>query len=334
MKKKFFFLLFTLTLFLIPVSIFGWNDTGHRVIASIAYDRLSPSAKHEVDQLTAKMFPYGNGYHRFLKAATWPDDIRQADFILFNSWHFINYPYSDQAAPTSSASQTNIIDVLQQSIQLLTTQAHNNPKNLYLKTLMLSLLIHMSADAHQPLHCINRFSSIPVGFQEAGEARAKSSSGAYIKYVSSEISTQQSQNLKGDGYIFPEGDKGGNLYTIQGEKAPDLHAFWDQGLGIFNHSHMNYRLYDQWVSHLANFFSKKYPPAAFKDQLRDLNPEDWTRESYRLAIDVAYQTPFNQKPSPEYIKQSKKIVGQQCALAGYRLAALLNKIFSNAHLSN
>ena len=41
---------------------------------------------------------------------------------------------------------------------------------------------------------------IPVGFQEAGEARAKSSSGAYIKYVSSEMSTQQSQSLKSDGY--------------------------------------------------------------------------------------------------------------------------------------
>ena len=39
--------------------------------------------------------------------------------------------------------------------------------------------------------------SIPVGFQEAGEARAPSRSGAYIEYVSSE---QQSQNLKGDGY--------------------------------------------------------------------------------------------------------------------------------------
>ena len=40
---------------------------------------------------------------------------------------------------------------------------------------------------------------IPVGFQEAGKARASSRSGAYIKYVSSEWQ-QQSQNLKGDGY--------------------------------------------------------------------------------------------------------------------------------------
>ena len=42
--------------------------------------------------------------------------------------------------------------------------------------------------------------SIPVGFQEAGEARASSRSGAYIEYVSSEMSAQQSQNLKSDGY--------------------------------------------------------------------------------------------------------------------------------------
>ena len=41
--------------------------------------------------------------------------------------------------------------------------------------------------------------SIPVGFQEAGEARASSRSGAYIKYVSSEWQ-QQGQSLKGDGY--------------------------------------------------------------------------------------------------------------------------------------
>ena len=43
------------------------------------------------------------------------------------------------------------------------------------------------------------FNYIPVGFQEAGEARASSRSGAYIKYVSSEWQ-QQSQSLKGDGY--------------------------------------------------------------------------------------------------------------------------------------
>ena len=42
-------------------------------------------------------------------------------------------------------------------------------------------------------------SNIPVGFQEGGEARASSRSGAYIEYVSSEWQ-QQSQNLKGDGY--------------------------------------------------------------------------------------------------------------------------------------
>ena len=41
--------------------------------------------------------------------------------------------------------------------------------------------------------------TIPVGFQEAGEARASSRSGAYTEYVSSEWQ-QQSQNLKGNGY--------------------------------------------------------------------------------------------------------------------------------------
>ena len=46
--------------------------------------------------------------------------------------------------------------------------------------------------------------SIPVRFQEAGEARASSRSGAYIQYVSSERSTQQSQSLKGDGYNTPK----------------------------------------------------------------------------------------------------------------------------------
>ena len=46
--------------------------------------------------------------------------------------------------------------------------------------------------------------SIPVRFQEAGEARASSRSGAYIQYVSSERSTQQSQSLKGDKYNTPK----------------------------------------------------------------------------------------------------------------------------------
>src|SRR5947209_17575134 len=65
---------------------YAWNGTGHKTIALIAYERLTPAARQRVDQILAKHPDYPNwivgvpaadrGRAAFLAAATWPDAIR------------------------------------------------------------------------------------------------------------------------------------------------------------------------------------------------------------------------------------------------------------------
>lgn len=56
--------------------------------------------------------------------------------------------------------------------------------------------------------------------------------------------------------------------------------------------------------------------------------DDWAEESHQLAIEFAYQNvcPGN-KPSKEYTALARMIAYSQIALAGYRLADLLNEVF-------
>src|SRR6266568_2793788 len=57
----------------IPVLLHAWDGCGHKTVAAITYERLSPSARAKVDQIFADD-PRGR---KFIDAATWPDDIKQ-----------------------------------------------------------------------------------------------------------------------------------------------------------------------------------------------------------------------------------------------------------------
>ncbi len=64
---------FTATLYL-AASALAWNATGHRVVAAIAYDRLTPQARAQVDALLQKHpdFAALSGREAFLAALCLP----------------------------------------------------------------------------------------------------------------------------------------------------------------------------------------------------------------------------------------------------------------------
>src|ERR1700722_14696889 len=67
----------------------AWNSTGHRLIAAIAYDRLTPKARARVDALirqhpdyekllikAAPSDPIARARAAFIAAPVWPDQIK------------------------------------------------------------------------------------------------------------------------------------------------------------------------------------------------------------------------------------------------------------------
>lgn len=262
----------------VSVPALAWDATGHRLIAAIAYQHLTPQAREKIDQLSKIGDEHYPPYQRFLFAAIWPD-IYVRDNPSTKSWHYIDYPLSVDGTPAREIKKENVVWAIARAQQLL--QAKNISPEEQAKALR--FLEHFVGDSHQPLHCVNRFS-----------------------------------------HAHPEGDAGGNYFSIYNRDADNLHAIWDQGVGLFRAQAYRYPLRTKDIKRLAQRIELEYPESYFGAQAKDLNPENWCKEGFTIAKDFVYTTPENSALSAEYISKAQKIVAQRIALAGYRLANLLN----------
>ncbi len=127
----------------------------------------------------------------------------------------------------------------------------------------------------------------------------------------------------------PDGDKGGNLYIIRFPRGSvnsmPLHKLWDSGFGVFSDDTSKAS-----VDLLTNKISAEYPEQYFALKSSDFISENWAKEGMDLALSFVYTTPENETPSDNYIERGQQISEQRIALAGYRLANLLNQLLSSS----
>lgn len=123
----------------------------------------------------------------------------------------------------------------------------------------------------------------------------------------------------------PEGDRGGNLFPVRYQhERRNLHFLWDQGLGLFDEDNT-----PENTDQLSKTIMAHYPESYFGNKVHDLNLDDWTREGMDNAKQYVYTTQADQEPDENYLQAGKKIVEQQTALAGYRLAYMLNQLLAD-----
>ncbi len=118
---------------------------------------------------------------------------------------------------------------------------------------------------------------------------------------------------------FPEGDDGGNtvnvcLKTCSSPEA--LHFFWDSALGLSTDPKAAIRE--------ASLLPNPDPELAAID-----DEATWIQESFQLAESQAYSDPVGTEAGPylltdDYMAAAKKVAQERIALAGFRLANLLN----------
>jgi hypothetical protein len=124
----------------------------------------------------------------------------------------------------------------------------------------------------------------------------------------------------------PQGDQGGNLfYVSSGARRIDttnLHSVWDKGCDLLLVSN------DDEVKSLSTKIQADYPQSDAKLHTDDLAPQDWANESFSLAKSFVYSTPEAQAISQEYKQSCQQYSEQRLALAGYRLARVLNQLLS------
>jgi len=189
MLKK--ILLIIVSLFF-SLSIYAWNYSGHELIAYIAWTNMSNSAKSLANTYTIMLLPNESGERRFLDLSYWADSLRNADIDEFDNWHFIDQGFSDDGASFPPAAVDNVVTEIG---QLEKTLVSNKPTTQQ-KSLAFVILLHLIGEAHQPLHCSDRFSA---------------------------------EHPSGDqgGNLFPL-KPGSKTYGVN-----NLHALWDEGVGAF-----------------------------------------------------------------------------------------------------
>jgi len=138
---KIFFALFLSVLTLMPAH--GFSDLGHKMVAAIAWQQLTPFAKQKVQRIL------GAGEQQFVKASVWADHIKSNDsFNYLKPMHYVNMPKDAQLYKRQRDCRKNkcVVQAIETFSQVLTSNKEKNKK------LALRMVIHLLGDIHQPLH--------------------------------------------------------------------------------------------------------------------------------------------------------------------------------------
>ena len=288
--------------------VLAWNRAGHMVTGAIAYGTLeerSPETLQAVvdllrshphfeslwrSELQRGFVPSGErDLYLFMLAARWADDIRGEEDFDHPSWHYVNLPLRAEGDPTP-LREPNPENVL---VALQENRDRvSSRRDRSERSVALGWLFHLVGDLHQPLHAVQLFSE-----------------------------------------RYPRGDRGGTLFEVQasrGRGTIHLHRFWD---GLIQGS-QRFRSVRNRATELRRRGGLGWQDLEGEIQVESF--EDWAEESRTLAWELAYrqgrlqeEVDQNRGRLPEsYGRDVQGAAEERAVLAAYRLAALLERLFS------
>jgi hypothetical protein len=287
----------------------AWNATGHRIVAAIAYDSLTPAARSRVDDLLRRhpdyqsMFlidapsgpPAARARAAFIAASVWADQIKSdprfydddrreakptpllpgyPDMARHQYWHFVNIPFTQDGTRLHDARSPNVVTEIERLSRVLAKPPGDPANPVY----ALPWILHLVGDMHNPLHVATRF-------------------------------TRED----------PDGDRGGNSVYV--DPGRNLHSLWDSLPGADPSS-------AAYVDRSAEGIRRaQIPPSTDR-----LDTVSWAREGVEIAKTKVYS--FGERSGStnrplrlgrDYRDSAKRLTDKQLFLAGIRLAALLNQ---------
>jgi len=288
--------LVTAALLALPASAL-WDAAGHRTVAAIAWEHMTPRARARAVELLLHGPALANfGSLRpadgseaardralFLNAATWADLVRNRD----QAWHVYHHPtwhYADFYWNAENGQPHDIpnagpdsLNAAERIVALGATLADSSAADTT-RAVALAWVLHLVGDIHQPLHASSRVTPAEP---------------------------------------LPKGDQGGNTFHLDDNR--NLHAYWDR---ILDEAIAPEPGEDSiaYASRIARQIDRMAgTPAAGSDVL------GWAHEGLRLAQTFVYSgVSRGSAPSAAYQAEALKVSEGRIALAGYRLAALLN----------
>lgn len=293
----------------------AWDDAGHKITAWIAWNQMTPKVRARVSEilLTAPEDSHLSSFFTqdsrsldarqrelFMIASTWPDIVRDRKFpnryqrYHRGNWHYINTFWKKENGKIVMLEVQDVdagraTEKLYEFEKAIADPALSESD----RAIAIAWILHIVGDIHQPLHASGRVTETE-----------------------------------------PKGDLGGNLFLLTPEGTPrdqqvNLHWFWDSIVGRNIPRHGD-DCDDSYLPQFVNDFSAKHPTVKISD-IKDGKFDEWQMESAKLAMNSVFPDTLirNSMPSDEYKKSAMKISEERIALAGYRIAALLNRIFGS-----
>jgi hypothetical protein len=290
----------------------AWWDEGHMQIAAVAYGQLTPAARAKVDALIRLSPEYSNwvagapaenaAQYAFIRASTWADDIKGPALGHTSSGD----------SPTGPQAERNIgyYDNL--------THSYWHFKDIGFST------DGTPVEDADPVNALSEIKLLTQGLSPSSGLpdEVRSYDLVWLIHLVGDAhqplhaTTRFSHDEK-------HGDEGGNLVKVVPATGQTiaLHAYWHGLLG-------SYSTPQGAIADAMTDKDMRLPPAD-PALANESNPEDWFRESEKLAEDVAYAGPLHDctqtcELDRQYETNARQTARAQAALAAARLANLLN----------
>lgn len=280
------------------VSALGWGNDGHEIVAVIAADNLTPAAQSHVANILGVPADKRAIARAMEAASIRPDfEFRDEDSST-KPWHFINLCLQDRRADIPARCPHG--NCVTRKIDEYSKRLKDANYDRFGADGDLAFLIHFVGDIHQPLHAAN------------------------------------------------DADRGGNCVTVDSRtRAKDLHQVWDTTIV----RRLEYSIDSGRPETTAHKLEQTYAAESGADSWIAADAIAW--ESNQLArsdIYGALQIPLEPcQPAADvcinprgraveldssYLDHADVLAGHQLAKAGFRLASLLNEIWTQPVVAN
>lgn len=130
-------------LFLLSSLTWSYGDLGHKSVAAVAWQHMTPYAKQNIGRIL------GMGQDKFIKASVWADHIKRDErFNYLKPMHYVNMPKDEKRYVKSRDCKKDrcVVEAIHTFSKVARTGSDSE------KRLAVRMLIHLIADIHQPLH--------------------------------------------------------------------------------------------------------------------------------------------------------------------------------------
>ena len=132
----------------------SWNALGHRLIAQIADDEITPHTRqvlNHYNQALDKIYKPA----ALVDSAVWLDMLRYQGIAWYAPMHYIDIPFSDDASLLPIPQEINAVWAIDNANNVLL----NKYATAFDKGIALRILLHVVGDIHQPLHAATKVSA-------------------------------------------------------------------------------------------------------------------------------------------------------------------------------